>query len=76
MSPIQFGIVMTVNLAIGFITPPLWMQSVLRICDLKCIGGRYCEKDTADDWSYADRSHGADIYTGAFHRNLRFSVRS
>lgn len=76
MSPIQFGIVMTVNLGHWIYYASLWMQSVLRICDLKCIGGRYCEKDTADDWSYADRSHGADIYTGAFHRNLRFSVRS
>lgn len=76
MSPIQFGIVMTVNLAIGFITPPYGCNLFFASAISNVIGSRYCKKDTANDWSYADRSDGADIYTGAFHRNIRFSVRS
>ena len=30
MDPIQFGVIMIVNLAIGFVTPPIWCQPLCR----------------------------------------------
>ena len=49
MNPIHFGVVMIVNLAIGFVTPADRSQSVCGKFADRCAGHAYCKKGNADD---------------------------
>ena len=63
MDPVQFGVIVVVNLAIGFVTPPigvnLFVASSLtdaRSCDR--------QKSDADDWIVPGGAAADYVYTG------------
>lgn len=64
MDPVQFGVIMVVNLAIGFVTPPigvnLFVASSLTDVPIMAIA----KKSDADDWIVPGGAAADYVYTG------------
>ena len=64
MDPVQFGVIMVVNLAIGFVTPPigvnLFVASSLTDVPIMAIA----KKAMPDDWLVSGGAAADYVYTG------------
>ena len=63
MDPVQFGVIMVVNLAIGFVTPPIGVNLFVA-SSLTDVPIMRSQKSDADDWIVPGGAAADYVYTG------------
>ena len=70
MNPIQFGVIMVVNLAIGFVTPPIGVNLFVAssLTDVPVM--QIAKKSPANDRIFPGSATPDHFHTGNLYRNL------